>query len=315
MTNTPNMPTEIFALITGASQGLGSAFARELAKNGKNVLLTALPGEGLENLCTELEKVYKIKARFLECDLTSETEILRLVQWVKSHYALNMLINNAGMGGTVEFEKARGSFINNIILLNVRATAMLTHQLLPLLKGNKPAWILNVSSMACFTPIGYKTVYPASKVFIRHFSRGLSEELKGSGVFVSVVHPGPMRTNRDTTRRINRQGALGRLSLLPVEFIAKRSIEQLLKKNALILVGRMNKINWLLMKMIPGRIGSSLGTRIVKREITSRETEREIQTTDAAPVSAERRPEGHITPYLSARKKSFHSVFTLNHTT
>lgn len=147
---------------------------------------------------------------------------------------------------------------------------MLTHQLLPLLKRHKQAWVLNVSSMASFSPIGYKTVYPASKVFILNFSRGLFEELKNSGVFVSVVHPGPMRTNEDTTRRIEKQGFWGRIGLLSPEDMAKRSLDQLFKKDTLILVGWMNKINWLLMKTIPVGIRLPVITKIVKRELPVR---------------------------------------------
>jgi short-subunit dehydrogenase len=178
-----------------------------------------------------------------------------------------MLINNAGIGGTSEFEKTNGSLINNIILLNVRATALLTHQLLPLLKQNQPAWILNVASMASFSPIGYKTVYPASKVFVLSFSRGLHEELKGSGVFVSVVHPGPMKTNEDSTRRIEKQGMLAKMGLLSPEVMAKKTLDKLFRKDTLILIGWINKLNWLLMKTIPVWVRLPLITQIVKREI------------------------------------------------
>lgn len=262
-----NDTTKPFALITGAGRGLGRAFALELASRGNNVLLTALPGENLKAFCKKLECRYHINAYSFECDLTSENEINRLVRWIKTNFAINLLINNAGIGGTAEFEKTHCSRINDIILLNVRATALLTHQLLPLLKQNRPAWILNVSSMASFSPIGYKTVYPASKVFVLSFSRGLYEELKGSGVFVSVVHPGPMKTNADCTQRIEKQGALAKIGLLSPELMAKKTINNLFKKDTLILVGWMNKLNWLLMKTIPVWVRLPLITQIVKREI------------------------------------------------
>jgi len=257
----------LYALITGAGRGLGRAFATELACRGNNVLLTALPGENLDLFCKKLQIKYRIQARFFECDLTREEEINRLVDWIKNNFAVNLLINNAGIGGTSEFEKTHCSLINNIILLNVRATALLTHQLLPLLKQHQPSWILNVASMASFSPIGYKTVYPASKVFVLNFSRGLYEELKGSGVFVSVVHPGPMKTNEDSTKRIEKQGPLAKIGLLSPEIMAKKTIDQLFKKDSLILIGWINKLNWLLMKTIPVWVRLPLITQIVKREI------------------------------------------------
>ena len=81
-----------------------------------------------------------------------------------------MLINNAGIGGSKKFSDASGSYIEKIIQLNVLATSLLTHQLLPNLQKSSKAYVLNVSSLAAFSPIGYKTVYPASKAFIHSFS-------------------------------------------------------------------------------------------------------------------------------------------------
>lgn len=260
---------EVFALVTGAGRGLGRAFAIELARRGHNVLLTALPGENLPAFCAALQSDYKVKAACFECDLTQEKEITRLTRWIKENYALNILINNAGIGGTSEFEKVQSYFINNMILLNVRAMALLTHQLLPILRRQQQAWILNVSSMASFSPIGYKTVYPATKVFVLNFSRGLYQELKGSGVFVSVVHPGPMKTNADTAMRIEKQGWRGQVGLIAPEEMAHRSLDRLFRKDSLILVGWMNKMNWLLMKTIPVWVRLPLITNMVRKEILS----------------------------------------------
>lgn len=260
---------EVFALVTGAGRGLGRAFAIELARRGHNVLLTALPGENLPAFCAALQSDYKVKAACFECDLTQEKEITRLTRWIKENYALNILINNAGIGGTSEFEKVQSYFINNMILLNVRAMALLTHQLLPILRRQQQAWILNVSSMASFSPIGYKTVYPATKVFVLNFSRGLYQELKGSGVFVSVVHPGPMKTNADTAMRIEKQGWRGQVGLIAPEEMAQRSLDRLFRKDSLILVGWMNKMNWLLMKTVPVWIRLPLITNMVRKEILS----------------------------------------------
>ncbi len=258
-----------YALITGAGKGLGHSFAEELAQRDINVILTALPGENLEEFCDKLSMDYAIEADFFECDLTKEEEVMSLVEWVKENYPINILINNAGIGGTAEFEKADVSLINDIILLNVRATALLTHQLLPLLQFNKPSWILNVASMASFSPIGYKTVYPASKAFVLNFSRGLHEELSHSGVFVSVVFPGPMTTNSDSKKRIARQGRLGKMCALSSDYTAHKAIHHLFKKHQYILVGIGNKFNWFLTKIVPGRIRQHLITLIIKREIQS----------------------------------------------
>lgn len=265
---------ERFALITGAGKGLGRAYSIELARRGYNVLLTALPGEDLGSFCNTLQQTYGVQAASFECDLTREEGINALANWAQEHYRIHMLINNAGMGGTEAFMRARPERINAMILLNVRAMAMLTHRLLPHMQKEKRSWILNVSSIASFSAIGYKTVYPATKVFVTNFSRGLCEELRGSGVMVSVVHPGPMKTNADTALRIERQGWKGRICAVSPELMARRSLDRMFRNDALILIGWVNKLNWLLMKTIPVFIRLPLITRLVKKEIDRVDTKK-----------------------------------------
>jgi len=141
---------------------------------------------------------------------------------------------------------------------------LITHQLLPNLLRQPKAYILNVSSMAAFSPIGFKTVYPASKTFIHSFSRGLHEELKDTNVFVSVVNPGAMKTNKDVCKRIEKQGFLGKLTLLDPDHVASYSIRQLFKKDSVIMV---NPISWLLMKILPIWIKLPLMTQAIKKEM------------------------------------------------
>jgi len=127
------------------------------------------------------------------------------------------------------------------------------------------SYILNVSSMAAFSPIGYKTVYPASKAFVHSFSRGLYAELKDTNVFVSVVNPGAMKTSKEITARIEKQGFLGKLTLLEPEKVAKYCIKQLFNKDTVIMV---NPLSWAILSIIPIWIKLPLMTRAIKREIT-----------------------------------------------
>jgi hypothetical protein len=148
----------------------------------------------------------------------------------------------------------------------VVAGSILVHQLLPNLKARKQSYILNVSSMAAFTPVGYKTVYPASKSYIHSFSRGLCAELKDTNVFVSVVNPGAMKTNAGVTQRIEKQGLLGRLTLLDPEKVARYCIKQLFRKDTVIMV---NPFSWAVLQLIPIWIRLPVMTRAIKREIES----------------------------------------------
>ena len=162
-----------------------------------------------------------------------------------------MLINNAGVGGTKPFLEASPGYIDQIVLLNMRALVLLTRLLLPVLKKHDKSFILNIASMASFGPMPFKTVYPASKAFVYSFSRGLGAELKGTGVSVTVAHPGGMKTNPEVTQRIEKHSKLIQACTLSAQRVAKICIRQTLKNDELVIPGFMNKLSWLLLKIIP----------------------------------------------------------------
>lgn len=255
---------ESYAVVTGASQGLGKAFAEYLAKKKINVILVSLPDQNLQQLSEEIAEIYQVKTQYYEVDLSVNENVLKLTEWLNSSFNIHILINNAGLGGTRKFTEASPQYINTILQVNVAATSLITHQLLPNLLRQPQSYILNVSSMAAFSPIGFKTVYPASKTFIHSFSRGLHEELKGTNVFVSVVNPGAMKTNPDVCDRIEKQGFLGKLTLLDPNKVAGYCIDQLFKKDSVIMV---NPISWLVLKILPIWIKLPLMTNAIKREI------------------------------------------------
>ena len=257
---------KLFAIVTGASTGLGKCFALELARRGINTILVSLPGEGLADVARQSRRL-GVDSLIRETDITKKENIAGLCDWINENYEVFMLINNAGCGGTCGFADSPPEYLDRIIQLNITATTMMTRLLLPGMLRQGKAYVLNVSSMASFSPIGYKTVYPASKRFVQHFSRGLYQELKNTSVFVGVVHPGPMKTNPDVTDRIERQGVFGKLGLLTPKYVARRSISQLFRRDTLYMPGLMNKINWLLMGITPVWISMPLMSKVVSREI------------------------------------------------
>lgn len=255
---------KMYALVTGASQGLGKACVVELAKRGINTILVSLPGENLTELAQEIAMEYQVETAFYETDLSVGSNVLELAGWVNRSYKVFLLINNAGKGGTQNFMEAGHEYLNRIIQLNVAATSLLTHQLLPNLIKQPQSYILNVSSLAAFSPVGYKTVYPASKSFVHSFSRGLNAELKGTNVFVSVVNPGAMKTNPEITVRVEKQGVLGRLILLDPQKAASKCIDRLFRKDSVIM---LNPFSWLILTLIPVWIKLPLMTSAIKREL------------------------------------------------
>ena len=173
-------------MITGASQGLGRELALQLASRGENTLLAALPGENLQAVCDGCRS-FGVRSECFELDLTDRDSLMDFISEVDGNYQLSMLINNAGTGGSRRFTEVPLKYIDTIMKLNVLATTVLTHELLPNLRRNAPARILNISSLAAMIPTGYKTVYPASKAYIKHFSLGMREELRPYGISVSLA--------------------------------------------------------------------------------------------------------------------------------
>jgi short-subunit dehydrogenase len=259
--------TNIYTLITGASKGLGKEIAYEFARRRNNLILVALPGENLESFCQHLELEYHISASFYEADLTRENAPLELTHWIKSNFSVNILVNNAGVGGSVPFTECSVEYLDKIIFLNVRAMALITRQMLPELKRHPRAYILNVASMAAFSPIPYKTVYPASKAFVYSFSRSLQEELRGTSVNVSVLCPGQMMTNPDAMERIVKLGFYGRFGLLPADKIARIGINSMLNGKKIIIPGILNKVNLFVLWVVPSGIRIHLFARLVRKEI------------------------------------------------
>ena len=256
-------------LITGASQGLGREIAIECARRGQDLVLVALPGRNLDAFCADLARQFGIRAWYYETDLTDKDAIVALVGEVLATHRVNFLVNNAGAGGTVLFDSSSLEYLDNIIQLNIRALSMLTRMLIPELKSHPKAFILNISSMAAFSPLPYKTVYPASKAFVTSFSRSLNRELRGTSVRVAAVHPGPILTNPDVTLRIIRQGAAGKVGLLRASEIARIAVDGIRRGKEVIVPGIMNKFNLFLIRIVPEQIRLNLVSKVIRREITT----------------------------------------------
>ena len=256
------MKNQTYTLITGASSGLGREFAMQCARDGRNLLLLALPGSNLQALADNLVSQYRVNVHVFEFDLTDNASLNEHAGYIADNFRVDFLINNAGTGGTAAITETSPEHIDRIIQLNVKSTVLITRLLLPNLLKQR-SFILNVSSMAAFTPIAYKTVYPASKAFISSFSLGLREEFAGTGLSVSVLYPGPIMTNSNTSLRIIHQGLKGRMGLLSATAIVKIALRRTLKGKPVIIPGIMNRINHLLMNMLP----LEFKLRIVSREI------------------------------------------------
>jgi len=241
-----------YALITGASQGLGRAFAHECARHGMNVLLVALPDSGLEQVTAEIRERYGVLADCIAMDLTAEGSPEELYQWIVSkRVKLSVLINNAGVSPNVRFEDSTLSENEACILLNDLATVKITRLVLPELQRCSSARILNVASLAAFFPMPYMVVYSASKSFVLNFSLALRAELHRTPVHVSVLCPNGIRTNRDCQDRIAANGWAARLTCMDPDEVARYALRKMLKGTAVIVPGFINQCIGASWKFVP----------------------------------------------------------------
>ena len=183
-------------LITGASSGIGAAFARKLAGRGRNVLLVARSEDKLIALCNELGRLTSIRAQYLVLDLQQPDAAAQLFEETKKReLEIDMLINNAGFGSMGDFAKLDLNRELEIIQLNVRALVDLTHRFLQPMRERKRGTIVNVASTAGFQAVPYMATYAATKAFVLSFSEALWEENRLHGVHVMALCPGVTETN------------------------------------------------------------------------------------------------------------------------
>jgi uncharacterized protein len=257
------MDTRTYALITGSSQGIGKAYAMELAQRGHNLLLVALPEPNLEETVNEIKSKFKVEIDFLGIDLSLLESPQKVFDWCKQKgYIIDILINNAGIAGTAVFEKSPLEYSDVRILVNIRALTLLCQLFIPDLKKLPKAFILNTGSLSAYYSIPYKSVYSASKAFVLNFTKAIREEMHGSSVSVSVVCPNGVYTNKGTFGRINSHGSKGRLTATSAGDLAKIAIDGMFKGKAVIIPLFINKFLLFLQKIIP----SKLEQRILRKE-------------------------------------------------
>ena len=256
-----------YALITGASMGLGRAFAYEFAARGFNLILVSLPNQGIKLIADDCHLTTGVDCQTFELDLTDKKALMEFIEEINANYDISVLINNAGMGGSQMFSVVDFKYIENILMLNIYVSTTLIHKLLPNLKRQNDSYILNISSMASLTPTGYKTVYPASKAYIRHLSMGLREEFHGSGVHVSTAILGPMPTQKEIICRIEAQGAIGKMLTMDTAVVAHKCVKALFQKKAEITIGRFNCLVRVLLSFIPDGLVAKLMTNNVRKEL------------------------------------------------
>jgi hypothetical protein len=187
-----------WALVTGASAGIGREFARQIAAAGLNVALVARRADALESLATEIRSAYSVDCLVLPTDLAEPTaaELLRS-RVEQAGKRIRLLVNNAGAGRWGRFERVAVGDYLQMLAVNNGATVALCQIFFPHLSSFESSAVINVSSQAALQPVPYMATYAASKAFVQNFSLALYEEWRQYGIHVQTLIPGPTASEFD----------------------------------------------------------------------------------------------------------------------
>jgi short-subunit dehydrogenase len=242
-----------FALVTGASKGIGRSIALELASRKQDLLLVARNEELLRSLCETIQRDHKVLCHYLAVDLSAPHAPEQVYNWCLTNaYEVHILVNNAGYGLSGAFEKYSLADHLNMMQLNMNVVVEMTYHFLPGLKKQPKAYILNVASSAAYQAVPYLSAYAASKSFVLQFSRGLHLELKGTPVSVTCVSPGATDTSFVDRANIGAKGLelAGKFNMQPAE-VARIAVNAMYKGKTEVITGFLNKLGAALAWLLP----------------------------------------------------------------
>jgi uncharacterized protein len=255
-----------YSLITGASGGIGSDLARLLAKDKHNLILVARSENKLNEIKVSLEKEFGIEAKVIACDLSVPDATEKIFNdLVKENIQIDILINNAGFGDFSPFAESDIAKQEMMINLNILALAKLTRLLLPEMIKSGNGRVLNVASVAAFMPGPLMSVYYASKSFVLSFSYAIANELKGSGVTVTVLCPGPTETGFEDAASLGESKLFKIMKPVPSVKVAKYAYNYMMKGRLLAIPGILNKIMWTAVRFSPRKMLTSVVRKIQKK--------------------------------------------------
>ena len=251
-----------YALVTGASSGIGYELANLFAKDGKNLVIVARSQDRLEELKTKIEDEYETTVIVLPKDLSnpnSPQEIFSELQ--KRHINVDVLVNNAGFGVWGKFSETDLQEELEMIQVNVTSLIHLTKLFLKGMLENKSGWILNVASLCAFTPVPLESVYCGTKANILHFSEAIANELKGTGVSITCLCIGLAKTGFHKRARMESAKAAKR-KMMDAAAVAQAGLDALRRGQVICIPGLQYKVWPLLARVIP----RNLITRIMRSQ-------------------------------------------------
>ena len=254
-----------FTLITGASSGIGEAFARRLAAEKHNLILVARSEDKLRTLCDELAGKHGVECHTVAIDLAEPDAAQRLFEETeKNGWEVDWLINNAGFGSSGDFATLDAERELEMISLNVSTLVALTHLYLQRMRSARSGTIINVSSAAGFQPIPFMATYAATKAFVSSFSEAIAEENRPFGIRILALCPGSTKTNFFEASNIERPIQVK--GQQTVEEVVETAMKAVRQNKSKVVSGWVNYIGSIAGTLVP----NSLSSRVMAKALRSR---------------------------------------------
>lgn len=252
-------------LLTGASSGIGEAWADRLAAEKHNLLLVARSENKLKQLCATLSQKYGVSAQYIVADLSQPNADLHIFEETeKRKLTVDCLINNAGIGTAGDFVQLNLASEQAMLYLNITALVSLTHRYMRQMRERNSGMVVNVASMAAFIPAPFMAAYAASKAFVKSFTEALAEENRPFNIRIMLLCPGATETRFFETAKINeteKKALLGQTTIQTPDMVADEAMRGMKGSKTVVVSGFGNRIMAKLTALVP----SSLAARFIAK--------------------------------------------------
>jgi short-subunit dehydrogenase len=248
------MKKKRIALVTGATSGIGRAYAVCFAKAGYDLIITGRRMEKLNSLAGEMREKYGICVRVIKAELSVEEDALKLIKAIEHHDNILVLVNNAGFGSGVEFCKNNIDDHMKMLQVHVVVSVKLVYAVLPQMISRKEGIIINVSSLGAYMPAPGSSMYSATKLFLASFSESLYMEVHKYGIRVQCVCPGFTHTDFHERRKEGKMARTSGLMWMEADIAVEKSINSLKHNSIVYIPGYINKLLIGITSLVPRRL-------------------------------------------------------------
>ncbi|GLU53132.1 SDR family NAD(P)-dependent oxidoreductase [Dyadobacter frigoris] len=254
------------AFVTGASSGIGLAFAHALAEMGMNIILTARSTEKLNQEANIISKKFRVKTYVVACDLSQKETPDKLYQFVRENQlSVDLLINNAGFGKWGNFLEETIPTYENMLEVNINAVVKLSHLFLPEMLAKGEGGIINVASTGAFQPCPYIATYAASKAFVLSFSEALYGEYYKRGITVTALCPGNTATGFQEVAGAD----TSKMYAESAETVAKEGIQAFIQGQNCKVNGMGNNLQSLIPKFLPRKMVIKIVEKMMNKRVNA----------------------------------------------